>query len=174
MADQSLRLSYTPSKGGMLRLLFKPTALANSGTLIVLPNAMCTVEFDPRNEEMTEGDSYGAYLPPTLQMNMIRVDLRRRQGNVSLDALGVRALSFVDAVFVDLGPSGYGDEFWHMSVGPYNRGAPQMQNISEGFSLMGGLLVNKGIAVPTHFQNATAQPALGGYIKTNVSMPSGL
>lgn len=174
MANQFNRLAYALGKGGFVRLLFKSSVSATTMNLIVLPHAVCAVENDPNLEDMTEGDSYGRYFAPTLEMNSIRVDLRRRQDPVSLDALGVRGISFVDAVFVDIGTTGTGDLYWHMGVGPYSRGGPQSSKIEEGFTLMGGSRVGSGIALPTYMQASGTIPLLTGYVRTGVSVPSGL
>jgi hypothetical protein len=172
MAIQTNRLSYVLGKGGFLRIAWKPSQAAEAAILAVLPNSMCEYGFDPQNEDLTESDSLGRYMGQTVPMNSIRVDMRRRGANVSLDALGVRAVSLADCVIVDIGSSGLCDIYVHMTVAPFNRTSPQLSSIREGFSLEGGLLVQSGVAIPTWAQTA-GLPATSGYTKT-VTIPSGL
>lgn len=174
MANQFNRLNYVTGKGGFLRLIFKPSALSETATLVVLPNKAYTWENDPRLENMTEADSLGNYYAPTVYDNIIRVDLRRRQDPMSLDALGIRAMSLIDRVVIDIGTTGKCHVIDHMAVGPYNFNAAQLQNIEEGFALMGGAWVGANIALPAYAQAAGVIPDISAYYVTGGSVPSGL
>lgn len=174
MSVQTNRLTYTPGKGAYLRLLWKPTVTIDAAALVVLPSSSYTFEKDPGLTDMTEADSLGHYFAPTLANFMIRVDLRRRQGNMSLDALGIRGIQFVDCVGLDIGNSGTCDIFYHMSVGPYNRDNPQLENIKEGFSLMGGQQASSGVAIPAYLTNSGTIPDISAYLSAGASIPSGL
>lgn len=177
MADQSRRLSYGVGKGGFLRILWRPTISATTGNLVVLPLSSCEIAWDPGLEDMTESDSVGRLMMPTLETCQINVSLRRRFDTVSLEALGVRLVSFVDAVAIDIGTSGLVDWLAHMSVGPYTRGADQRSHIMEGFSLMGGAIQGRGVACPTWAratEGAGGIPNLAGYYRASVGLPTGL
>lgn len=178
MADQAHRLSYALGKGGYLRLLWKATTAASTMELVVLPHGMYTIEADPMNEDVTESDSLGRYLPPTLESIIIRVNLRRRwtatTDVISLDALGVRALTFVDRVYLDIGNTGRCDVIDHMSVGPYSRDSDQKGHVHEGFSLMGGYFSSRNIAIPASATSSGTVPATAFYVNTSVAVPSGL
>lgn len=177
MADQSRRLSYGVGKGGFLRILWRPSVSAVSGNLVVLPNSTYECMWDPGLEDMTESDSIGRLMMPTLETCQISVNLRKRFDSVSLEALGIRAVSFVDAVAIDHGASGMVDWFAHMSVGPYTRSADQRSHIMEGFTLTGGAIQGRGVACPS-WALATSGgggiPNLAGYFRTGVSLPTGL
>lgn len=170
MANQTNRLGYVAGKGGFVRIAWKPNPAAEGAILVVLPNASMDNANDPRLEDLTEGDSFGSYMAATVEMNSIRVDLRRRGANTNLDALGLRAATLADLVIVDIGNSGLCDIYVHMTVGPYNRGNQQQSAVREGFSLEGGQKVASGVPIPA-WATTTGLPALSGYTKS-VTIPS--
>lgn len=173
MANQFNRLNYVLGKGGFIRLIWKPNPLVETTSLVILPHSVYTFESDPGLEDMTEADSLGRYFAPSLANYMIRVDLRRRQTVMSLDALGIRGINFVDRVLLDIGTTGTCDIIDHMAVGPYNRNHPQTQHVQEGFSLQGGQLTASGIAIPTYALSAGTIPDISAYSATG-SVPTGL
>lgn len=174
MANQFNRLAYLKGKGGFLRIIWKPNIASEAANLVVLPHSTYALETDPHLENMTEGDSKGHYYAPGTEDHTLRVNLRRRQDPVSLDALGIRGLGTVDRVLIDIGNSGTCDVYDHMTVGPYNREAPQIQNITEGFSLHGGEMVGQGIAIPFYARLSGTIPDITAYIAVGGAVPSGL
>lgn len=178
MANQTNRLLYAPGKGAFLRILWRASVSASTGNLVVLPSSTFEYNWDPGNEDMTEADSLGRYMPPTLEMNVVNVSLRQRHTPISLEALGIRSISFVDAVAIDIGgTTGLCDWCAHMSVGAYQRSNDQKTNVMTGFSLVGGAIQGRGVAIPQWAQAASGSggiPNLAGYFRSNVALPTGL
>ncbi len=174
MADQTNRLSYVKGKGGYLRIIWKPVMTVESCALVILPHSVYNLETDPHLENMTEADAKGHYYATGTEDHTLRVNLRRRRDYMSLEALGIRGLATVDRVLIDIGATGTCDIYDHMTVGPYNRDAPQIQNITEGFSLHGGELVSQGVTIPSYALSAGTLPALAFYLTPAGSVPSGL
>ncbi len=175
MPDQTLRRSYVTAKGGFGRFLWKPTFASSSFNLVALPTSVINAERDPNNIDMTEADSIGMYEAPTLERNQVSIDLRRRVDPISLDALGIRFLTFLDFFILDIGLTGMCDIWAHMTVGPYRRSQDQKVHITEGFSLTGGAQIFANVALPTWALPATGGsgvPLINGYVKSGVSVPS--
>lgn len=177
MANQYNRLAYAVGHGAFARMLYRTSAAASSGILIAVPMSICQFSYDPMNEETTESDSFGRAFSPTVAMISLRVDLRRRLDPVSMDAMGIRSLSWVDAVAIDIGNSGKCDVVYGMAVGPYERSADSKSIVMEGFTLLGGQMVARGITIPSWALTTLGSagiPNLAGYVRTGVALPSGL
>lgn len=168
--------SYTLGKGSFLRILFRTNYNSSTGTLLVVPGMNISCEHDPGLENMTEGDSIGEYWAPTVEKNIIRMDLRRRTDPISLDALGLMTVPYFDYVAYDVAGGGglKVNILQGMSRAAYNWGAPSLNHIQEGFALIGGAMTFRNVALPTWLTATTGAggiPNLAGYIRTGVPLP---
>lgn len=172
MADQSNRFSKVLGQGAFLRLLFRVSHVDTSLSLVVLPASNMLYDNFPNEMLMTEATGKGECYGMGTESHSIRVDLRRRRDPVSVDALGIRT-NYFDAVVMDIGNTGYCHVIRGMWRGPYSLGTQQLQHSREMFSLRGGWMYARNVAIPVWAQAAVDLPLTGGYTRYGISFPSG-